>query len=264
AAVLVVSGPDLLFAIDAATFVIAAALALTLPVTRRAPAPPLPGRLSLGIIDGLRRGLAEPMIRMLAAAMFAGGLAATITQAFLVVAADQRFGGDHAVGYLYSAVGIGGLVGAVASLRWQPRASNLRMVMVVGALIEILSLAGFSASGALALAMLFLSISSAAGDVIVNWGMTSIQLHAPEGYLGRFNSVFWLAQSLGMLLGAVFALVIANAMRWDRSIQVACAAVITVVAAVALLGGRMAPPRDAHPHDSLTLEDSWSSDPMRS
>jgi MFS family permease len=263
AAVLVFSGPDLLFAIDAATFVVAAALVLTLPSTPRAPAPPKRGRLNLGIGEGVRRGLAEPMIRMLAATMFAGGLVATVAQAFLVVAADQRFTGDHTVGYLYSAVGVGGLAGAVVSLRWRPRAANMRMVMVVGACIEVISLGGFSVSGSFALAVFFLGLSSAAGDCIINWGMTSIQLNAPEGYLGRFNAVFWLAQYLGMLLGAVFALASANALPWDRSIQVASVAVLAVVAAVGVLGGSMAPPRAAHPYDSLSLEDSWSSDPRR-
>ncbi len=139
----------------------------------------------------------------------------------------------------------------------------MRMVMVVGSMIELVSLAGFSLSGSLAQAMLLLGLSSLASDAIINWGMTSIQLHAPEGYLGRFNSVFWLATSLGMLLGAVFALAIANAIPWDHSIQVACAAVAAVVAAVGLLGGSMVAPRAAHPYDALTLEDSWSSDPVR-
>ncbi len=112
------SGPDLLFAIDAATFAVSAVLVATLPSGRAERERPAVRRaLASGTIAGLRLALRDPVIRVVAAANFASGLAVTVTQALLVVAAHERFGGDAAVGYLYAGVGVGGTLGGIIALR---------------------------------------------------------------------------------------------------------------------------------------------------
>ena len=119
------TGPDLLFAIDAATFAISAALVATLPSGRRR----LDSTRSLArprrrarVAGSACSRSASPRSAVVAAANFASGLAVTVTQALLVVAAHEHYGGDAAVGYLYAGVGVGGTLGGIIALRVDPAA----------------------------------------------------------------------------------------------------------------------------------------------
>ena len=73
-----------------------------------------------GTLASLRGALRYSAIRGIAAANFASGLAVTVTQALLVVAAREHYGGDAAVGYLYAGVGVGGTLGGIIALRVAP------------------------------------------------------------------------------------------------------------------------------------------------
>jgi MFS family permease len=231
-------GPDPLFAIDAASFGVCALLISTLP--RAAPAAgAIPAPRSPRPRDGaLREAMRQPGIRMVAAANFASGLTITVTQALLVVAAHERFGGDAAVGYLYSGVGVGGTIGALIALRWIPSRSWTRLSVFLAVTVELVSLAAFSGSTVVPLAFLVLAMSSIAGSSFDTWGATEIQRSAPPGYMGRYNSVIFIALNAGMFAGALWALTTANSLHWDAAVEAACAAMLILVGVVWIWGGR--------------------------
>jgi MFS family permease len=238
AALLLRVGPDPLFAIDAGTFLLSALLILTLPRT--------PASLQVHLKYGGRahqRGavllaLRQPAIRIVAAANFTSGLVITVTQALLVVAAHERFGGDAAVGYLYSSVGVGGALGGLIALRWIPPGAWTRLAVFLAITIEVVAIAGFSASTVMVTALLLLAVSAGAGSSFDTWGLTEVQRQAPPGFMGRFNSVIFISMYWGMLIGAVWALSTATALHWDVAIELACAASLVLLAGVWLSGGR--------------------------
>lgn len=246
-------GPDPLFAIDAVTFAIAALLVATLPSGRirseSAPARASEGGKSSGTV---RLALRQPEIRMVAAANFASGLIPTVTQAFLVVAAHERFGGDAAVGYLYSSVGVGGALGGLVALRWIPTRGWTRLAVFLAITIELVATAGFSASVVVQLALLLLAISAVAGSSLDTWGVTEIQRRAPPGFMGRYNSVIFGSLYAGMLVGGLWALATANVLHWDKAIEISCAAMLVLVGAVWLMGASMSTSSAATPQKELS------------
>lgn len=242
AVLLVRTGPNLLFGIDAATFATGALLVATLPSGKAtARATPDDATSSPGTVAGLRLALRDPVIRGVAAANFTSGLAVTVTQALLVVGAHERYGGDAMVGYLYAGVGVGGILGGIIALRVTPPRHWVKAAVFLVIVAELVSLASFSAVSTLATAFTLLAVSSLAGSSFDIWGGTELQRRAPPGYMGRFNSVIWLAMYSGMLIGALWALGTAPFIPWDRAIQIVCAAMVVVVIAV-LLAGPEEPP----------------------
>jgi MFS family permease len=229
-------GPDPLFAIDAATFVVAALLVATLP-DRQGPHRHRNSSAGTSTALALLRAVRQPAIRVVAAANFANGLTVTVTQALLVVAAHERFGSDAAVGYLYASVGVGGALGGLVALRWIPSRLWTRLGVFLAVTVEVVTLAGFSASTATLLALVLLAISASAGSSLDTWGLTEVQRSAPPGLMGRYNSIVFLAMYSGMLVGAVWALGTSSVLHWDVAIEVACAAMLVLVGLVWISGG---------------------------
>jgi predicted MFS family arabinose efflux permease len=231
-------GADPLFAIDAATFVIAAVLVVTLPKARSGEASGTPSADRAGKASGeLRLALRQPAIRMVAAANFASAVTVTVTQALLVVAAHERFGGDAAVGYLYSSVGAGGALGGLVALRWVPARHWTRFAVFLAIIVNLVAIAAFSSSFAIQLALLMLAISTVAGSSIDTWGVTEVQRRAPPGFMGRYNSLIFTSMYSGMLVGALWAVATATVLHWDVAIEISCAAMLVVVGLVWLSGG---------------------------
>jgi MFS family permease len=232
AALLLRVGPDALFAIDAATFLVSALLIATLPRRRDTVRSPL---TAVGRGAGRRTlvgVLRQPEIRIVAAANFTSGLVVTVTQALLVVAAHDRFGGDAAVGYLYASVGVGGALGGLVALRWIPPRAWTRLAVFLAVTIEIVAIAGFSSSYTALVAVLLLAISAATSSSFDTWGLTEIQRRAPAGFMGRFNSIIFMSMYAGMLVGAIWAVATASVLRWDVAIEYACGAALVIVGAV--------------------------------
>lgn len=242
AALLLRVGPDVLFAVDAATFVLSALLIATLPTgdqrTRDVRGESGAGKLAKGVVI---LALRQREIRVVAVANFASGLAVTVTQALLVVAAHERFGFDAAVGYLYASVGVGGVLGGLVALRWIPSRTWTSFAVFLAITIEVVALAGFSASSAVIVALLMLAVSAAASSSFDTWGITEIQRRAPAEFMARFNSVIFVSAYWGMLTGAVWALTTSNLLHWDVAIELACAAALLLVGAVWISGRTTSP-----------------------
>jgi predicted MFS family arabinose efflux permease len=227
-------GPDPLFAIDAASFAISAFLVATVPGGGSVGRHSERGRRGAGTI---RLALQQPAIRMVAVANFASGLTLTVTQAFLVVAAHERFGGDTAVGYLYSGVGVGGVVGGLVALRWIPARTWTRFAVFLAITAELVATAAFSASTVVLAALLALAFGSLVGSSLDTWSVTEVQRQAPAGFMGRYNSIIFISLYSGMLVGALWALGTARVFHWDVAIQISCAAMLILVGAVWIVLG---------------------------
>jgi MFS family permease len=248
AALLAHVGADGVFAVDAATFAISAVLIATIPRSGTAEVtgkPSTPDRRSQW--GGLRLALRDPLIRMVATANFASGVVVTVTQAFLVVAAAERFGGASSVGYLYSGVGIGGTLGGMFALRATPARLWVRHAVFAVIATEVLALAGLSLVAAIGSALALLALSSFAGSLFDVWGATEVQRRSPPGYLGRFNAVIWISQYSGMLIGALWALGTSAFLRWDGALQIASAAMFLFAVVMWTTGGRARSPVKEEP-----------------
>jgi MFS family permease len=233
ALLLVHTGPDVLFLIDAGTFAVAAMLMMTLrsggpvaPASPRGAALPNPPTFALGARD--------PVIRLVAVSNFAMGVTVTVAQALLVVAARERFGSDAAVGILYSAVGVGGIVGGLLALRWRPPRLRIGLVIFTATVIAVTAFAAFAAVTQRFAGLALLAVGSVASAGFDVWGITEIQRRAPARYAGRFNAIPWAAAYAGMLVGAVWALGTSSAFHWDLALELACLAMAILVGVVGI------------------------------
>lgn len=236
AALLVHTGPDVLFLIDAGTFAVGAMLVATLPSGRAASVPPPPPAARIPKPSTFAMAMRDPSIRLVAAASAAMGLTPTVAQALLVVAARERFGGDAAVGILYSAVGLGGTLGGLLAFKWRPPRIHFRLAIFCAAVIQSVSLASFAAIAGRVPGLILLAVSTVASAAFDVWAITEIQRRAPLGYMGRFNAIVWAAMYAGMLIGAVWALGTANLLHWDLALELACLAMAILVGAVGITG----------------------------
>jgi hypothetical protein len=202
--------PEALIAVDAASFALAAVLMLSLRVA------PVSGafRAGPGRSSAIRVVLRDPMLRSLAASFWCSAAAITALQAVLVVAAAERFGQDTAVGWLYAAVGAGGVAGSLALLRWKPPPIGAIGVSI-GFLLEVVPLALFALVGGLVPALALLAFSTAAAALYQTRGQTALQERVPPEILGRINGLIRLLLYSGMLGGAVAAVALVDVVGWS-------------------------------------------------
>ena len=174
---------------------------------------------------------AEPKLRLLvslytAQTLVAGGLSVLI----VVTALDLMELSDSGVGFLNSAVGVGGLVGGVAALVLASR-KRLASDFATGIILwgAPLALIGFFPEPPIALLLLaFVGIGNTLVDVA---GMTLLQRAVPDEVLGR---VFGALQSLlvgSMGLGAVLAPILIEVLG-IRGALIATGALLPVLAAL--------------------------------
>ena len=221
--------PQLLVAADAASFLCAGLLMLSLRVGP-AHAASLRQEDRSRAIDVVAR---DPMLRALAASFFCSAAAITALQAVLVVAAAQRFGRPSDVGWLYAAVGAGGVAGSVLLLRWRPRAIGARGI-AVGFLFEVVPIALFGLVGGLLPALGLLFVSTAAAALYQTRGQTALQQRVPTELLGRVNGLLRLLLYLGMLAGAIAAVALVESVGWTALVLGATTVSLLVFAPAAL------------------------------
>lgn len=235
ALVLPFAAPEILIAIDAASFLIAAALLLTLLRVDRGESNGT--RSPRGMRVGLRLVARDPMLRFLAAACVGNAAAVTALQAVLVVAATQHFGHDTIVGWLYAAVGAGGTLGTLSMMRRTPARVGLLWIIGPSAL-ELAPLALFVFVTNLPIAMLLLFVSSSGATLYQTRGMVGLQQRVAPDLLGRASAVIGFAVYVGMLLGALGALVLVQPLGWESTVLTVCAASATLLFFTAVSEGR--------------------------
>ncbi|MGA7987608.1 MAG: MFS transporter [Candidatus Dormiibacterota bacterium] len=223
ALLLTVVQPEILIACDAASFFVAGALMLSLRVGRapRSFTPAARAASAAGLV------FRDPMLRSLAASFFCSAVLVTALQGVLVVAAAERFGQDTHVGFLYAAVGAGGVAGSLALLRWRPAPIGAGGI-TLAFLLENVPLGVFAVVGGLIPALALLAFSTAVGALYQTRGQTALQQRVPAEILGRVNGVMRLLLYAGMLAGAVVAVALVDVLGWSTLVAG------TTIAAIAL------------------------------
>jgi predicted MFS family arabinose efflux permease len=235
ALVLPFAAPELLIGIDAASFVIAAMLLVTLIKVGASDAPDVDA--PRGIRVGLRLVLRDPMLRFLAAASVGNAAAVTALQAVLVVAAAQHFGHDTVVGWHYAAVGAGGTLGTLSMIRRTPARVGLAWIIGPSAL-ELAPLALFVVITSLPIAMVLLFMSSFGATRYQTRGTVGLQQRVAPQALGRASAVIGFAVYLGMLVGAVVAAALVSTIGWEATVLIVCAGSATLLFTVGVSEGR--------------------------
>ena len=235
--------PETLIAADAVTFLVAGTILLTL----LSATPPVGSRSTETKAAALPLVMRDPVLRAFAAASLANPAVVTALQAVLVVAAAQRFGHDTDVGWLYAAVGAGGLVGSLSFIRRTPRRVG-RTAIVLASFLELTPLAVFVVAPNLVLAAALLFLSSLGGILYQVRGSIGLQQRVPTHLLGRVTGVMRSALYIGMLIGAITAAVLVQPLGWQATVLIMAVAALTLLVTVALISPKR---RTVHPAELI-------------
>ena len=193
AALVATASVSAIFATGAATLVLSAVLLGRLHVERERPVGHTDGD---GPMQGFREIAAVPGAATLVGLIVAQTFIRGCLNVLIVVAAfDLLHGGAADVGYLTAAVGLGGLVGAVAGATLRHRLSRAFALALV---FWGLPIAALAAAGRLTVGILLLAIVGAANSIEDVAGFTLLQRVMPDHVLARVLGVVW-----GLAMGAV-------------------------------------------------------------
>jgi MFS family permease len=185
------------YALDAVLYTVALYAALRLPTVEPIGGGSRPGFRS--VVDGLRFVVAQPILAL----SFVVDLIAMIVampRALFPQAAEERFGGAAAVGWLYASIAIGSVVGGVLS-GWvgRVRHQGVALVLAIAAWGVLVAAAGLARS--LLLCVVLLAAAGAADLVSAVYRQTVLQVHAPDRMRGRLQGVFTVVVAGGPRLG---------------------------------------------------------------
>ena len=183
-------------------------------------------------LAAVRPVMGDPALRAFAVLSFVNGAAVTVTSAVFVSAADQRYGSYHLVGALYAAVGVGGVLGGLITLRWSPRVGGARLATL--GVAEAVALALFALSPSVLLGCATLVLSAVAGEIAEVWGLVELQRRSAPQLLGRVNGLVYLALFSGMLLGSLVVFVLSPAMPWNEIVVLIAIGAAAVMALSAI------------------------------
>ncbi|MEN3269788.1 MFS transporter [Pseudonocardia sp.] len=204
-AALFVVAAALPFALNAATFLLAALLIATLR-SRMAPreAPVGPRRpVARDIATGVRALVGHPVLRILAVCLCLMNVTLAGAFSILVIYAHQRLGLDEiGFGLLLAATAVGGLGGSVVAARLQAR-FGAALLLRVGLVIETLTHLSLGLARAPWVAVVTMAVFGAHASL---WGVITLswrQRVVPDALRGRVNSVYFLFAVGGSAIGAL-------------------------------------------------------------
>ncbi len=233
------SGLALAFLLNAVSFGVVAVVLWRLPSQRRAPdAAPDEAADAARESRGRRwsdslRPLALPLIGLTlvdVAAGFAYGGLGVLT---VMLAVDQLGVGEAGTGYLNAAIGLGGLVGGLASGLFVVR-PGLRGPLLVGAVGMAVGMAALGLTTSLVPAMVAMAVF-AAGDLLTEVaGTTILQRVVPDAVRGRAIGTIFTVSILANAVGAL-VLPIAAGVVGIGAVLIACGAIVFVGIAIAVV-----------------------------
>jgi MFS family permease len=152
-----------------------------------------------GIVDGLRFLVTKPVL-LLSFAIDLIAMVFAMPRALFPEVAQERFGGGAAVGWLFSAIALGSVVGGLTS-GWigRVRRQGLALVIAVVSWGVAVGLAGLAPS--LWLMVLLLAVGGAADLVSAVYRQSILQTYAPDNMRGRLQGVFTVVVAGGPRLG---------------------------------------------------------------
>jgi MFS family permease len=197
-------------------------------------------------VDGLRFLVTKPVL-LLSFAVDIIAMVFAMPRALFPEVAQHRFGGGAAVGWLFSAIALGSVVGGLTS-GWigRVRRQGVALVLAVVCWGVAVGLAGLAPS--LWLMVLLLAVGGAADLVSAVYRQSILQTYAPDRLRGRLQGVFTVVVAGGPRLGdlragATAELTGATASWVGGGFLAAGLAVVLATVFPALL--RYRPPRDA-------------------
>ncbi|WP_239152166.1 MFS transporter [Virgisporangium aurantiacum] len=229
----------LAYGVDAALFTVAMWAALRLPEMPPAVRAPDAPTSRLGdLVDSLRYLRHQPVLLLTFAIDIAAMVLAMPRAVFPEVAAE-RFGGDKAVGWLYSAIAIGAVVAGLGS-GWVTRVRRQGLVIVAAVVGWGLAVAVAGLAPALWLAVLGLALAGAADLVSAAFRQTILLTFAPDEMRGRMQGAFIAVVAGGPRLGdlrvGAMAATTGATVAWvSGGVAAAVVAVLLAVAYPALL-----------------------------
>ncbi|PTA48164.1 MFS transporter [Micromonospora sp. RP3T] len=237
------------YGLDALLFTVSLWATLRLPAM---PPEPEPGggvrRAGLrSVVDGFRY-LATTPVLLLSFAIDLIAMILAMPRALFPELAQERFGGGAAVGWLYSAIAIGAMLGGLTS-GWIGRVRRQGLALTVAVVGWGVAIALAGLAGRLWLAVLLLAVAGAADLVSATLRQSMLLVYAPDRMRGRLQGVNTVVVAGGPRLGDLRAGVTAagfgtGVAMVGGGIAAAVLAVLLVTAFPALLRYRATAPTE--------------------
>ncbi|GAB3067327.1 MFS transporter [Micromonospora schwarzwaldensis] len=237
------------YGLDALLFTVSFWATLRLPAM---PPEPEPGggvrRAGLSsVVDGFRY-LATTPVLLLSFAIDLIAMILAMPRALFPELAEDRFGGAAAVGWLYSAIAIGAMLGGLTS-GWIGRVRRQGLALTVAVVGWGVAIALAGLAGRLWLAVLLLAVAGAADLVSATLRQSMLLVYAPDRMRGRLQGVNTVVVAGGPRLGDLRAGVTAagfgtGVAMVGGGIAAAVLAVLLVTAFPALLRYRATAPTE--------------------
>ncbi|RKN48502.1 MFS transporter [Micromonospora endolithica] len=194
-------GLPIAYALDAVLFTGMVVATLRLPAMPPEPVADGEARRGglAGIVDGLRY-LATTPVLLLSFAIDLIAMILAMPRALFPEVAESRFGGGAAVGWLYSAIAIGAMLGGLTS-GWIGRIRRQGVALVVAVVGWGLAVAAAGLAGQLWLMVLLLAVAGAADLVSAVLRQSMLLVYAPDRMRGRLQGVNIVVVAGGPRLG---------------------------------------------------------------
>ncbi len=197
------------FGTDAASFVVAAVLAVSLRGSFRSATPPEAGSWRGEISEGVRWLWRHRLLRSLAIALGLTNLAFAAAESTFVLFATQRLGvSTRLFGALIAIVGVASVVAGLVG-GWLVGKVGRRFAVLVAAAAPIFTML---AIGAVPVTWWVVAMTALQAMMITVWSIIAVSLRqqmVPDHLFGRVNGVFrwfsWGAMPIGALLGGLVA-----------------------------------------------------------
>ncbi|MER7416610.1 MFS transporter [Micromonospora peucetia] len=196
-------GLPIAYAADAVLYTVAVWATVKLPAMPPEPDPDAdaaPRRAGLAsIVDGLRY-LATTPVLLLSFVIDLIAMVLAMPRALFPEIAEERFGGGAAVGWLYSAIAAGAMLGGLTS-GWIGRLRRQGLVLVVAVVGWGLAVAAAGLAGQLWLMVLLLAVAGAADLISAVLRQSMLLVYAPDRMRGRLMGVNTVVIAGGPRLG---------------------------------------------------------------
>ena len=191
------------FAVDAATFVLSAAL-----LTRVNPRPRGSVAAPARVLDDLRAGWREVVSRrwVWATIVVLGGAILCLDAPWFALAptvAHAHYGGVGVFGWLETVMGAGAVAGSLAGLAWRPR-RPLRTGLVICLAGPVLSVV-FALLAPLAVVLVMALATGVGFSLFLVWWETALAHHVPPQALSRVSSYDWMGSLVLLPVGYLVA-----------------------------------------------------------